>query len=1298
MTLNKPEGIFDIGIDAGSKTIKVVVLDEDGNLIHDSYRRHGTNIQKTLQETIHDVVWRRGDLNARIAVTGSAGIEVAKLLDVPFVQEVIALTDAVKDKIPDADAVIELGGEDSKIVYLTGGLEQRMNSTCAGGTGGFIDSISYMLGVRASQMERLAMGALKTYPIASRCAVFAQTDVRPLLNAGASKADIAASVHEAVVRQTLGGLACGRPIRGKVVFLGGPFQFNCDLLFRFRNALGLDASSGIRPENAHLFPAYGAALTAAKEAKTISLSTVEDKIKTTDLQDAADQMSTLEPLFTDTNEIGKFVSDHDFQAFPKKTLFESRGALYLGIDAGSTTSKIALIDSDGNLIYSDYQENKGDTIDTVKEMLMGMYMTFPKHMRKEENNAPYIAASCATGYGEGLLQAGFGVDSGVVETMAHATAAQIALPGVTFMLDIGGQDMKALWIEDGQVVDAVLNEACSSGCGAFVSGTAYAVRSSKEDFARKALESKNPVDLGTKCTVFMSSKVKHAQKAGTPVEDIAAGVAYSVIQNALFRIIGSKRARNLGDKILVGGGTFKSNAILRAFELISGQTAVRPREAHLMGAIGAAFIAKKRAESQGLPHPGNLITLNELKDLKITRKTAECTGCQNACALSILSFGNGRRYIGGNKCEHGRLVSEAILDAPNKQTEKDTPINTIQREQIRIAAFGDIDAENKTKDVATIGLLASLDQYENLPFWHTLISECGFNVRVPEPNCEHLLGHTAWESVPAESICYPAKITHARAFSLRDKNVTHIFATSFDRGIHCPVSSGYSGVLNDSIDFIRNGDVKLIAPELSSYEPERIVSNAEDRQSLFKAFSEISKANNALDFQKFEEAIDVAYSAYTEFLNDSAQDAIEALDWIGTKPCRRGIVIAARPYHSDPALMNGIDEMLAGYGFAVLGLLGLKKQIARSWESVKGLVPFETVWKPGKRDVRAAEFVATHPDLDLLCLQSFGCGYDAVAINQAEVVIKDAGKPFTTLKLDEMVDLSHIRIRLRTLAEMIFDDSQAEPANDESDHIASVDNRSESKVELDPKQKDGDNLTIYPLSTPMDTESIERARKLSTSDVCFAARAIAAKTLCELDKHPNAKVVKLPYICEQCLVDAVPTLVELTDGKTPNFEFTQYPTESDFFAIKSSQKLSKLEQDEVSSIDNPDNKPLIGILGNSLLCFDPLMNENLANIIESLGCKAVFPNINSLFCDTVEYTDELARFEKLGVHHVIYLQSFSCLKANSQMRGHIHSLKDRFPNITISVLDYDPESSELNRENRIRLALEAAKTAQDVTD
>lgn len=1282
-----------IGIDAGSKTIKVVVFDPAGNLVYSGYHRHHTDIGSTLADAFHDVRWRLGDIVARIAVTGSAGIEVARLLDVPFVQEVVAVTRAVEHACPDADVIIELGGEDSKIVYLGDDLEQRMNSTCAGGTGGFIDSIAYMLGVRASDMGSLALGASSTYPIASRCAVFAQTDVRPLLNAGASKADIAASVHDAVVRQTLGGLACGRPIEGKVVFLGGPLQFNDGLVFSFRRALGAAGDAAVKPRDAHLFTAFGAAMAAAEGSAVATVGSVEESLRSGAFGSVSDgDLPRLPALFASSREFESFREKHAGPSFPCADIMRACGPLFLGIDAGSTTAKLALIDEEGRLVFSAYEETKGDVVETVRGMLWEAQGSLPTVPRPGDDASalPFVAHAVATGYGEDVLRAAFGVDGGVVETVAHAKAALSLVPDATFVLDIGGQDMKALWIGDGQVCDAVLNEACSSGCGSFLGGTAHAVGRSEISFAECALRSESPVDLGAKCTVFMSSRVKHAQKMGVGVEDIAAGCAYSVVQNVLQRIIGAERVASIGSKAVVQGGTFKSDAVLRAFEVLSGAEAVRPAQAELMGAIGAALVARERYASQGGEGGSGLLGLKALGRFGCRRRSVTCTGCQNSCVLSVMDFG-GRPYVSGNKCERGKAVGLELVAAEETAVvrggegaegrESETPPNLVALEQRLIERFGDSNAPDQGRGSVKVGLPLSLNAYEGTPFWHTLFSALGFGVVAPAPDCERSSLPAAWQSVAAESVCYPAKLMHLRVFSLRDKGATYVFLPHFRREWHCAVSCEYADAVADSVGFLRNGEVQTLRPDLENHAPGKICASEKDRVELLRCMEALcEQAGTPLRDGEFAAALDDALAAQHAFEDELVRETDEALEWVDGGEGRHGVVLAGRPYHVDKALSHGIDQMLQDLGFAVLGEVGLRAQ-ARVMKGTPR--PLEHDWRSAKQLARLAQAVAQDGRLDMVCLYSFGCGYDAVSLEEVRLILEAAGKPFTALKTDEMVDVSHIRIRLRTLADILRTNISDAPA----ECIASSESDAPAHGGVCAPEHDAFKL---------DAEDVAIARTSTPADVCFTARALAGHVVSCLSEHPEAEEVWLPRVCDKCLEEAVPSMVELACGKTPRYVWDDAP--SCFEAA-----VSEGGEEEGSGsgawkgprVDSEATEACrVGILGNALHCFEPLMNDDLPNLLRSLGCDPVLPDPRNLASDDVRYKKQLETFREQGVSDVVYVQSFGCMKANVQVRGQMHRLREAFPDMRITVIDFDPDSSGLNRENRIRLAVEAAKRAR----
>lgn len=1289
---------YRIGIDAGSKTLKLVVLDEAGTVVYDAYMRHRANIARTLGEAIHDLNWRHGPVDASIAMTGSAAIEVARVLGIPFVQEVVATTHAVRTLEPDADVVIELGGEDAKIIYLDERPEQRMNATCAGGTGGFIDTIAYMLDMRSSQMSQLAFGASRSYPIASRCAVFAQTDVRPLLNAGASKADIAASVFDAVVRQTLSGLACGRPIRGNVVFLGGPLEHMPYLVHAFRRTLGLSARDGVKPKNAHLFTVTGAALlsddTRRLGCDPVVMNTAELERRVASMGELESDLAFLPPLFEDTDELTAFRARHGQAEFERQSIYEATGPLFLGIDAGSTTLKLVALNTDAQIVYSVYEPIRGDLVETLREALDGLYRKIePPSYLPHAKPSMWIARACATGYGEELLRAAFGVDMGVVETAAHLRSARHLCDDLDFLLDIGGQDMKALWVRHGMVTDAALNEACSSGCGAFIEGTAAALKTTPWQFADDALLARRPIDLGTKCTVFMNSRVKHAQKAGAPIEDIAAGVAYSVVKNALHRIIGDDHIPQPGQRVVVQGGTFRSDAVLRAFELLCGVEAVRPAQAHLMGAIGCALFALDEAGADTTARSG-LVGPDELQRLEVRREKVTCTGCANACELSVVSFDAERTrcFVSDNRCERG-------LDEPRRRwgggerAIQPGPLshhapNVIADEQRLIASFGDIE-QRGSRGSRRIGLMDSMALFAYRPFWRTLLAELGFSVMLPRTGCEADRMSEAWETVPSESACYPAKTSHVRYFSLCEGGCDAVFMPRFTRNYHCPVQTGYASALAANVGTARSGAglAPIVSPELANYRPARFMRDVASMERLLAAVNELAGDEvPAITRDEFDRAFSTAMQRQEEVSAELARRTEDALRWLADDPSRHGIVLAGRPYHMDEALLHGIDRELAQLGFAVLGVAGLAAaDPSRANAHLQGPHP----WMPAKRLVGIARFVADHPQLDAVFLQSFGCGFEAVSIEEAADVLDAVGKPCTTLKVDDISDLAHIRIRLRTLAAAIAMRGEVE---DGKAAEGSAVGRSRQECPAVPGKTA--SLLDDRAKHPLDADDLECARRSCVKDACFTANAVAARVIRMLRDDPGITRVELPRVCETCLTDAVPRIVERACGRTPEYVWVPWDTViSSGAAEDMAPSVISSGANEVSAVEKAHSnpRPRIGIVGNPLIVFEPFMNDHVVEMLESLGCEPIMPDPALLAGDDVRYLDQLALFDEQGIHDVIYLLSFGCLKGHVSARGALRELRERFADMRITVIDYDPESSALNRENRIRLAVDAAR-------
>ena len=974
--------MFHIGLDVGSTTVKIVVLDEEGKTVHKKYQRHYSDIKKTLAEVLLEGIDRIKGETATAAVTGSGGINVAKWLDIPFVQEVTAGAVAIEKLIPDTDVAIELGGEDAKITYLKGGIEQRMNGTCAGGTGAFIDQMAALLNTDITGLNELAKDAETIYPIASRCGVFAKSDIQPLLNDGAKRSDVAASVFQSVVNQTISGLACGKPIRGKVAFLGGPLHYLSELRKRFIITLNLQPEDIIFPEDANLFVATGAAL--SDNRGDISLEQLKAKINDLSAVETH-EVERLDPLFKDEAEKAAFMDRHAKAVIPVADLSKHKGKCYLGIDAGSTTTKAALINEKGELLYSHYNNNMGDPLRSVIGILQEIYSLMPE--------GAYIAKATATGYGEHLIKAALKTDFGEIETMAHYKAAERMLPGVEFILDIGGQDMKCIRVKNGEIQSILLNEACSSGCGSFIENFASALGMTSAEFAQLGLTAEHPVDLGSRCTVFMNSRVKQAQKEGASVADISAGLSYSVVKNALFKVIKIRDPKDMGEKIIVQGGTFMNNSVLRAFELTCGREAVRPDKAGLMGAYGSALIAMNRDDGEG----STIATADKLDSFSITKSTARCGRCSNNCLLTISKFGDGTRFITNNRCERGAGLGTKKSDLPN----------LFDYKYKRLFDYKPTPKETAKRGV--VGIPRVLGLYENYPFWFTFFTELGYSVLL-SPDSSREVYELGIETMPSESVCYPAKLSHGHIVWLIENGADFIFYPALpyemdnggkgDNHYNCPVVATYSEVIKNSVPELRDKEIKFMNPFLPIYHKERMAERlVEEFLPAGISGAEIGKALAA------------AYAEDERFKKDIQKKGEEVLKMLEEKG-ERGIVLAGRPYHLDPEINHGIPEMINGYGFAVLtedsvAHLGIDK-LAR---------PIRVVdqWMYHTRLYNSAAVVGEREYLELVQLNSFGCGLDAITTDQVQEIMQGYGRLYTVLKIDEVNNLGAARIRLRSL-------------------------------------------------------------------------------------------------------------------------------------------------------------------------------------------------------------------------------------------------------------------------------------------
>ena len=975
---------YRLGIDIGSTTVKVAVIDDNNKILFADYERHYANIQETLASLLKKCKGELGELSLRPNITGSGGLTLSGYLHIPFVQEVVAVATALQDYAPRTDVAIELGGEDAKIIYFTGGIDQRMNGICAGGTGSFIDQMASLLQTDAAGLNEYAKNYKAIYPIAARCGVFAKSDIQPLINDGATREDLAASIFQAVVNQTISGLACGKPIRGNVAFLGGPLHFLPELRNAFIRTLNLTGDAIIAPDHSHLFAAVGAAMNAKDHAEIFSL----DKL-IADLSGGIKmkfEVKRMQPLFKDEADYKEFTDRHDQYKVRRGDLATYEGNVFLGIDAGSTTTKVALVGEDGSLLYSFYSSNNGSPLATAISSIKEIKSLLPDSAK--------IAYSCSTGYGEALLKAAFMLDEGEVETISHYYAAAFFDPSVDCILDIGGQDMKCIRIKDGTVDSVQLNEACSSGCGSFIETFAKSLNYSVQDFAKAALFAQNPVDLGTRCTVFMNSKVKQAQKEGASVADISAGLAYSVIKNALFKVIKITSAGDLGKNVVVQGGTFYNDAVLRSFERISGCNAVRPDIAGIMGAFGAALIARERYMHR--PHETTMLSLDDMINLTYTTTMSRCRGCVNHCVLTINRFEGGRQYITGNRCERGLGVEKAKRDIPNLFTWK----------YHRLFDYEPLTADKATRGV--VGIPRVLNMYENFPYWATFFKELGFRVML-SPQSSHQIYELGIETIPSESECYPAKLAHGHISWLIKRDVPFIFypCIPYERkevpgaGNHynCPMVTSYSENIKNNMEELKEKNVKFLNPFMA-FTSEAVLSK--QLQEVFKKEFDIPESET-------KKAAKKAWDELAQARTDVEKKGEEVLQYLKDTG-KHGIVLAGRPYHIDPEINHGIADMITSYGFAVL----TEDSVSHLGKVERPLVVTDQ-WMYHSRLYAAATFVKTQDNLDLVQLNSFGCGLDAVTTDQVSDILTRSGKIYTVLKIDEVNNLGAARIRIRSL-------------------------------------------------------------------------------------------------------------------------------------------------------------------------------------------------------------------------------------------------------------------------------------------
>ena len=1251
-------GYYKLGIDVGSTTIKVVALDSYNKVIYNDYRRHFSDIKNTLIDSLEECFKKIGNFDLKITVTGSGGIGVAQWLQCDFQQEVIACTRAVEEFINKTDVVIELGGEDAKITYLKGGIDQRMNGTCAGGTGAFIDQMAILLNTDAQGLNILARDAENIYPIASRCGVFAKTDIQPLINEGAKKSDIAVSIFQAVVDQTISGLACGKPIRGKVTFLGGPLHFLDSLRERFIKTLNLKEGEYFVPENSEIYVALGAAIL-SENNEIISSKELIKKLNSISEKEIEDNF--LEPLFKNDKEYFDFKKRHDSSVVPKSDLKTYKGNIFLGIDVGSTTTKAVVLGQNGELLYSSYNNNEGSPLNKTLEILKELYILINKDTR--------IAKATVTGYGEGLIKAALGIDIGEIETICHFRGAKEFMPNVEFILDIGGQDMKALMIKDGVINNILLNEACSSGCGSFIEGFSKSLGISIDEFAKLAISSKRPVDLGSRCTVFMNSKVKQVQKEGVSVSDISAGLSYSVIKNALYKVIKIRNFDELGKNIIVQGGTFYNDGILRSFEKITGINVVRPEIAGLMGAYGAALISKENHKENEI---STIITRDKINDFTIETSCERCGICGNNCLLTINKFSETEKYITGNRCE--RPLGEIAK-------KKNVP-NLYKYKLKRIFSYKPLSKEEAIR--GEIGIPRVLNMYENYPFWFTFLTKLKFKV-VLSPISNKEIFKLGIETIPSESACYPAKISHGHIMYLINKGLKIIFYpcvpyeykedSGANNHYNCPMVTSYPDVIKNNIDDLKEKNIKYLSPFLSLH----------NKEKLYKRLYEIFEEFNVTK-KEIIEAVDAAFNERENVVSDIRKKGEETLKYIEEHKMK-GIVLSGRPYHIDPEINHGLTDIITSFNMAVL----TEDSVAHLGNLER---PIRVVdqWMYHTRLYRAAAFVKERTDLELIQLTSFGCGLDAVTSDQVAEILASRGKMYTLIKIDEGSNLGAVKIRIRSLK------AAMEEREKNNVKLKNIDNSYKKNLFTKEMKKDwtilapqmspihfqfiekavrasGYNIDVLPAN---DKEAIEEGIKYVNNDACYPSILVIGQMINALKSgkyDPNKTALIISQTGGGCratnyvgflkkgLREAgfpnVPiiSLNVLGMERQPGFKISyrlikklmmgviygdlfirvlyrvrpyetvkgsanklyEYYREKAFKNVENGNKneMNKLVKEIVKAFDtleiNDEVKPKVGIVGEILVKYHPTANNNIVDVLEKEGAEVVVPELLDFF-------------------------------------------------------------------------------------
>ncbi|MDD6484830.1 MAG: acyl-CoA dehydratase activase-related protein [Clostridiales bacterium] len=1250
-----------MGIDVGSTTVKVVVLDENDNTLFARYRRHFSDIKSTVAGLFDEVSQVVEGREFTVVITGSGGLLLSETLGLDFVQEVIANKTAIQKYLPDTDVVIELGGEDAKILYLSGGLEQRMNGTCAGGTGSFIDQMSILLKTDADGLNALAQEHKIIYPIAARCGVFAKSDVQPLLNEGAAKEDVAASILQAVVTQTISGLAQGRPIKGNIVFLGGPLHFLPQLRRQFEETLKENAKSFTTPENAQLFVAMGAALMHGK--KTTTISELKNKLKNS--KEASAEITRIRRLFENEEEKSEFFQRHEEHKAKRGDISCASGPVFLGLDVGSTTIKAALIDQNCDILYTYYGKNEGSPIQCGINILRELYSKLPKDA--------WIANACTTGYGELLLKTAFRINEGEIETIAHYKAANYFSPGVDFIVDIGGQDMKCMKIRNGVIDSIMLNEACSSGCGSFIQTFAESLGMDTVSFAKVALDAENPVDLGTRCTVFMNSRVKQAQKEGATVADISAGLSYSVVRNALYKVIKLRDPSLMGENIVVQGGTFNNNAILRCFELLTGKNVVRPDIAGIMGAFGSAIVAKERWDGNEC----DILKADELDEFTFKTSLTRCQKCGNHCQLTVTDFGDGSTFVSGNRCERGAGVEK----------KKNTLPNLYDYKYRRCFGY----KPKKDAPMGVIGMPRVLNMYENYPLWFTVFDDLGFEVRL-SARSSHEIYEKGIDSIPSESACYPAKLVHGHIQDLIDKGVKTIFYPCIpyeqieysDAGNHfnCPMVTSYPEVIHNNMDAVRAEDIKFIYPFLN------LADKPSVKRQLYKALADFN-----IERSKIDAAVDKGFAELTAFKADVRREGERTIAWLNANG-GRGIVLAGRPYHIDPEINHGIPDMINSLGFAVL----TEDSVAHLGHLQRDIRVVDQ-WAYHTRLYESAAEVIKLDCLELIQLNSFGCGLDAVTTDQVQEILQSNQKIYTTLKIDEVSNLGTARIRVRSLKAAIKE------RNDNNFVPHKIEDYTINRVLFTEKERKN-HTVIFPQMSPthfgmfeaalrangynavllesVTPEDVEAGLKSVNNDACYPSIIVTGQLInafisgkvdpdntsvmitqtgggCRATNYiaflrkalkdagyPNVPVISLNisglegnpgFKLTPRLVDMLAKAAvwgdllmallmrirpyEVNKGET-NEVYRRWLKKLYKAIASNDRKNTKLKKvvDEIFAdfdaieVDETVKKPRVGVVGEILVKFHPDANNNIVDVIENEGGEAVMPGIADfmLYC------------------------------------------------------------------------------------